>query len=149
MWIGLAKGLSRSALSIRICYTLHGCFYRIIVSDLASQAKVLSEADVKRILAVAAQNRHAARNRCICMISILAGLRATARSLKVNVVLRAMTKNCRMRLSAVMRFSVMRWRSILDRDRPSNGREPGATMVRPSVAGHDRQQEQELRKSKH
>lgn len=43
---------------------------------MAKQAKVLTEADVKRILAVAAQDRHAARNRCVVMISILAGLRA-------------------------------------------------------------------------
>ncbi len=47
------------------------------MSDLARPAKVLSEADVKRILAVTAQDRHAARNRSICMISILAGLRAS------------------------------------------------------------------------
>ena len=54
---------------------------------MAKQAKVLTEADVKRILAVAAQDRHAARNRCIVMISILAGLRAIElASLKIGSV---------------------------------------------------------------
>jgi len=47
-----------------------------MVSKMAKQAKVLTDADVKRILGVAAQDRHAARNRCVFMISMLAGLRA-------------------------------------------------------------------------
>lgn len=55
---------------------------------MAKQAKVLTEADVKRILAVAAQDRHAARNRCVFLISILAGLRAIEiANLKVGSVL--------------------------------------------------------------
>jgi integrase/recombinase XerD len=55
---------------------------------MAKQAKVLTDADVKRILAVAAQDRHAPRNRCAFMISTLAGLRAIEiASLKIGSVL--------------------------------------------------------------
>lgn len=59
-----------------------------MVPEMAKQAKVLTEADVKRILGVAAQDRHAARNRCVFMISMLAGLRAIEiANLKVGSVL--------------------------------------------------------------
>lgn len=40
------------------------------------QAKVLSDQEVKRVLAVIAQGRHADRNRLAFMLSMLAGLRA-------------------------------------------------------------------------
>lgn len=40
------------------------------------QAKVLSEPEVKRVLAVIAQDRHADRNRMAFMLSYLAGMRA-------------------------------------------------------------------------
>lgn len=40
------------------------------------QAKVLSDQEVKRVLAVIAQDRHADRNRMAFMFSMLAGLRA-------------------------------------------------------------------------
>ena len=43
---------------------------------MAKQAKVLSESDAKRMLAVIAQNRHAERNRAVFMLSLLAGFRA-------------------------------------------------------------------------
>lgn len=40
------------------------------------RAKVLSDQEVKRVLAVIAQGRHADRNRMVFMLSMLAGLRA-------------------------------------------------------------------------
>ncbi|QLH38564.1 MAG: site-specific integrase [Defluviicoccus sp.] len=43
---------------------------------MAKQAKVLTDADVKRVLAVIAQDRHAARNRAVLMLSLLGGFRA-------------------------------------------------------------------------
>ncbi len=39
------------------------------------QAKVLTDAELKRLLAVAANNRHSERNRIALMLSHLAGLR--------------------------------------------------------------------------
>ena len=39
------------------------------------QAKVLSDAEMKRLLAVIASGRHAARNRLAVMLSYLVGLR--------------------------------------------------------------------------
>ena len=71
-----------------IWYTLISSFHDITVLILAKQAKVLTDADVKRILAVVAQDRHAARNRCVFMLSILAGLRAIEMAnLKIESVL--------------------------------------------------------------
>jgi len=43
---------------------------------MAKQAKVLTDSDVKRVLAVIAQDRHAARNRAVFMLSLLGGFRA-------------------------------------------------------------------------
>jgi len=43
---------------------------------MPKQAKVLREGDVKRILAVMGQDRHAARNRAVFMLTYLCGLRA-------------------------------------------------------------------------
>ena len=40
------------------------------------QAQVLTEAEQKRLLAMIAQGRHAARNRVAVMLSYLAGLRS-------------------------------------------------------------------------
>ena len=40
------------------------------------QAKVLNDQEVKRVLAVIGQSRHADRNRMAFMVSMLAGLRA-------------------------------------------------------------------------
>ena len=44
--------------------------------EMAKQAKVLTDMDAKRILAVIAQDRYAERNRALFMVSYLAGLRA-------------------------------------------------------------------------
>jgi integrase/recombinase XerD len=46
------------------------------MSLVAKQAKVLTDADVKRVLTVIAQDRHSARNRAVLMLSVLAGFRA-------------------------------------------------------------------------
>lgn len=43
--------------------------------DVLKQARVLNEAELKRVLAVAAQGKHAARNRMAIMLSHYAGLR--------------------------------------------------------------------------
>ncbi len=43
---------------------------------MAKQAKVLTDSDVKRVLAMIAQDRHAARNRAVFMLSLLGGFRA-------------------------------------------------------------------------
>jgi integrase/recombinase XerD len=43
---------------------------------MSKQAKVLSQQEVKQVLAMVATNRHAERNRAIFMLSYLAGLRA-------------------------------------------------------------------------
>jgi integrase/recombinase XerD len=51
-------------------------------------AKVLTEAEVKRVLAVIQSERHAGRNRCAFMLSYLAGMRAVEIcSLKISDVL--------------------------------------------------------------
>lgn len=42
---------------------------------MAKQAKVLSEAELKRLLAVVAQRKHAARDRAAVMLSFYAGMR--------------------------------------------------------------------------
>ncbi len=43
---------------------------------MAKKAKVLTKADVKRVMAIAATQQHAARNRAVFNLSMLAGLRA-------------------------------------------------------------------------
>lgn len=42
---------------------------------MAKQAKVLSESELKRLLAIIAQRKHAARDRAAVMLSFYAGLR--------------------------------------------------------------------------
>ena len=55
-----------------------------------SQAKVLSEQELKRVLAVVDQMKHARRNRLLVMLSFLAGMRAGEISkLKIDHVLNA------------------------------------------------------------
>ena len=54
------------------------------------QAKVLSKADLKRVLAIVAVERHAERNRIAIFLSLLAGMRAgEIASLRVQSVLDA------------------------------------------------------------
>ena len=51
------------------------------------QAKVLTEAEMKRLLAVVANDRHGERNRLAVMLSFLAGLRVSEiAALKVSDV---------------------------------------------------------------
>ncbi len=53
-----------------------------------AQARVLSDVDLKRVLAVVALTRHAGRNRLVVMLSCLAGLRAgEVAALKIGDVL--------------------------------------------------------------
>lgn len=55
-----------------------------------SQAKVLSDQELKRVLAVVSQMKHAKRNRLLVMMSFLAGMRAGEISaLKIGHVLNA------------------------------------------------------------